>query len=518
MCVKDGGAIKIKDVADGCSITREPEPQCSNKRRLTRLQPSIPGLWAPYTHRDCTHNEYVSIRNRVIGKVPEPTKKGLSSLRYEARVIGRQLPEIAPMTREKFCEHYSGKRRTRYERACLDLEKRPLELPRDARISAFVKAEKMNPTAKVNPDPRMIQARNARYNIEVGVYLKPIEHHLYRLKTHRGTPMLAKGRDAIQKGRDVAEKWGLFTNPVAVSFDGSRWDQHIDREVLKIEHSVYLRCHSDPVFARLLREQLDNKCTTLGGWRYKAKGKRMSGDMNTALGNCLLMCLMVMAYFRELGIDYDFYDDGDDVLVFFEREHLEKVQSTCHEAYLQFGQEVKVENIAYSLEQIEFCQTRPVKDNTGEYVMVANWRKVVSHSASDTRYWADASRADMAYSVGQCLLALYPGMPILQNYAQALCRGGGKLSPGLYDTDWVFKFGMKGARKALGTLSPEPTTAETRASFEKAFGVPIEQQLTLEAMLDKWEIPTGLEDVGCEVSEGWVWDYALGHVPTAWEW
>lgn len=171
----------------------EPELQCGTRRKLTRMFPSIPGLWATYSHRNCTCNEFIAMRNRVLGRVPEPTRKGLSMLRAEARRIGRQLPSTPTMSVSSFVNHYSGKRRTRYEQAAKDLKARPLTLPRDAEISAFVKSEKFNPGGKVNPDPRMIQARNARYNIAVGVYLKPIEHELYRMKSERtGLPFLRR--------------------------------------------------------------------------------------------------------------------------------------------------------------------------------------------------------------------------------------------------------------------------------------------------------------------------------------
>lgn len=459
------------------------------------------------------------MRNRVLGRVPEPTRKGLSMLRAEARRIGRQLPSTPTMSVSSFVNHYSGKRRTRYEQAAKDLKARPLTLPRDAEISAFVKSEKFNPGGKVNPDPRMIQARNARYNIAVGVYLKPIEHELYRMKSERtGLPLLAKGLCPRRRGEVIAEIWHSFQQPCAVSLDGSRWDQHIDIEVLKVEHEVYRHCNNDPYFAELLSQQLYNNCKTFGGWRYKAKGKRMSGDMNTALGNCLLMVLMARAYFQSIEVEAEIFDDGDDVLVFFESANLPKVKETVTDCFLQFGQEVKVENIANRLEDIVFCQSSPIKVGAG-YMMVADWRKIISQSTSGTRFWSETkTRADMAYSVGQCLLALYPGVPIIQSYAVRLCAFGGKINPAIYDTDWLWKIRPLGSRVTLGELGPEPITPETRNSFAAAYKVPQEQQMLLERMLDHWTLPLELEDYGDEVYGEWQWEYPLNATPTPWEW
>jgi len=248
-------------------------------------------------------------------------------------------------------------------------------------------------------------------------------------------------------------------------------------------------------------------------------GRRMSGDMNTALGNCLLMVLMVRAFMREQNIHGEIFDDGDDVLVFFEEKFLDQVLRTCHDTFLGFGQEVKVENVAHRLEDIVFCQSSPVIDNSGKYAMVANWKKIISQSASGTRYWQEEkTRADMGYSVGQCLLALYAGMPIIQTYAQRLCASGGVLNPEIYNTDWVFKLGREGERRELGTLAPEPITTATRESFWKAYGIDPTQQVMLEDMLDDWTLTTGTQDQPPEVLPGWALEYAPGMGPTAWEW
>lgn len=521
VCTKQAGTIKLKPVRDGCRIIRSPEQQCTTKRQLTRMIPSLPGTWVTYTHKNCSHNEEVAIRNRVIGDVPQPTKEGLSMLEAEARKIGQKIPKTSQMTHESFVNTYTGKRRQRYQHAVDDLAVRPLELPRDARISAFVKSEKFSSAGKKNPDPRLIQARNARYNTSVGIYLKPIEHHLYRLKSERtGLPLLAKGLCPKRRGEVIAQIWETFDEPVAVSFDGHRWDQHVAKEVLEIEHLVYLMSNNCSVFAKLLKAQLVNICRTQCGFWYKVLGGRMSGDMNTALGNCLLMIIMCFAYLNSLQIKFEVLDDGDDVLVFFERRHLKKVIETCHAAFLSFGQEVKVENIAFKLEDIIFCQARPVRIGDS-WVMVADWRKIISQSTCGTRFWHEPkTRVDMAYSVGQCLLALYPGVPLIQTYAQQLCSFGGKMNPAIHDTDWMWKVKPTGTRRLLGTLCPEPITAASRDSFHKAYGVDALEQMLLEDMIRKWKVPTGeasasdLNEVGGE----WEWDYHPRSLPTPWEW
>jgi hypothetical protein len=66
-----------------------------------------------------------------------------------------------------------------YQRAVDSLRSEPVRRD-DARIKPFVKAEKINVSKKPDPCPRLIQPRSPRYNVEVGVYLKPLERLVYR--------------------------------------------------------------------------------------------------------------------------------------------------------------------------------------------------------------------------------------------------------------------------------------------------------------------------------------------------
>lgn len=421
------------------------------------------------------------------------------------------------MTSENFVKHYSGRSRKRYEQAVDSLDRFPLDVKTESGIKAFVKAEKFNPSAKVNPDPRMIQARSPRFNVELGKYLKPMEHHLYRLRSPKGLPLLGKGLSMQERGRVLKKIWDSYSNPCCVSLDGSRWDQHVSAGVLQVEHRVYLRMNNDRYLAELLAQQVNNRCVTARGWKYKTYGKRMSGDMNTALGNCLLMCIMVRAFLKEINIEGDIFDDGDDVLLIFDREHLQTILDSAPSIFLEFGQEIKVENISTTFENIEWCQGRPVLGLDGTYQMCANWRKVISQSAAGMRYWDEGrARFDMAYSVGQCLMSLYPGIPVLGRFADRLCRRG-KLNRNIYDSDWIYKLGRDSDRQ-LGHLTYQVPSIETRSSFSRAWGIDEVDQLHLEQELEDWEVGEGTTQVPLEVAGDWDWSYHPGTDPTDRDW
>lgn len=157
-----------------------------------------------------------------------------------------------PITREQFLGYYSGRRQQVYANAVKSLEERPLTEGDFGVKKAFVKAEKINFTAKPDPAPRVIQPRDPRYNVEVGVYLRPLEHHIYRaIGEVYGGPTVMKGYSAEGVAQAMRDMWDQFSEPVAVGLDASRFDQHVRPEMLEWEHSVYTQCFDQASRRRL---------------------------------------------------------------------------------------------------------------------------------------------------------------------------------------------------------------------------------------------------------------------------
>jgi len=241
----------------------------------------------------------------------------------------------------------------------------------------------------------------------------------------------------------------------------------------------------------------------------------MSGDMNTALGNCVLMIIMVWAALKKLNISsYEIFDDGDDCLIIIEDSDLETLLAGLGPIFLSFGQEIKIENVAREFGLIEWCQTRPVIGLDGQYQMCANWRKTLSQACAGTHYWDTRKGADMSFSVGQCILAVYPSMPILWKFSQRLCSIG-SMHNDLINLDWIFKLVRTEGGKQLGQLEAAPPTLEMRTSFKTAWGIDEIEQLRIEQSLEKWH-PCGAPPVLCgnPVSKDWEFNYPPGLCPT----
>jgi len=395
--------------------------------------------------------------------------------------------EVPALTREEFVASYKGRQNARYQRALDSLYSCPLQ-GRDARVATFVKAEKINFTDKPDPAPRVIQPRDPRFNVEFGKFIKPMEHKIYRaLGRLYKYPCVAKGFNAYETGNIMAQKWALFKTPVGVGLDASRFDQHVSREALKWTHRYYRRYCRSPEFAGLCSMMLDNvgfASAKDGAIKYRISRGRMSGDMDTALGNCVLMVAMCYSYCTDKGIRHELFDNGDDVVIIMEGDDLAKFSDGLVEWFAELGFKMKVERPVHTLEQLEFCQTHPVFDG-------AQWRMVRGINALSKDLVCVKGPDEFlpwVYAIGECGLALTDGIPVfaeLYHYMQRIGRKS-RISHHHQFT------GMGMARLAYRMqYTGKPITEEARYSFYLAFGITPDMQTALEDMYRSLGTPAG---------------------------
>lgn len=408
---------------------------------------------------------------------PTPTKGAFERLKTFRTKVTSRMPLVPMFTTEEFLDCYSGRRRRRYEMAAESLEALPLQRS-DAGVSTFVKCEKTNFTTKQDPAPRVIQPRSARYNLSVGRYLKPLEHGLFRaIDGVFKHPTVAKGKNALERGQMVVDAWGSFRDPVAIGLDASRFDQHCSRRSLRYEHGFYLKLfQNDSELGQLLGLQLVNRGygrSADGVVKYSVSGCRMSGDMNTSMGNVILMCAMMWQFFRDHHIKARLVNDGDDCVVIAERSDATVLENTAVEWFREFGFTMKIESRAEVLEEIDFCQSRPVYSSRG-WVMCRDPRVVLTKDLHVSRRLMTRQQVgEHASAVGQCGLALAGDIPILGEFYRTLsltCKSANLAVEGT---------GMERLASGLHPCYRIPTTL-TRVSFWRAFGIPPEVQEVLE--------------------------------------
>lgn len=473
---------------------------CESRRRLVRIVPPIYGLWHCYTHSSCVCNDVISAVNRVVGEVPLPTRAGVRMVRDAIKKLWHPR-QLAPLNLVDSLATFKGSKNKLYTKAYESLLVEPLR-EKDGRIKSFVKAEKFNSEDKVNPDPRMIQARDPRYNLHLACYLRGIEKELYGLKID-GLPVIVKCKNPRERADLLMQKWALMDDAVCVSLDCSRWDKHVDKQMLDLEHEFYMSWYvGDDMLRRLLQMQRKNVCVTSNGVKYTVDGGRMSGDMNTASGNCLLAVADIVAAMKRLCIRrYQVICDGDDLLLLVNRSDLARVKAELPGVYLLLGQELKVENVAYELQDVIFCQSKMTYGADG-WTFARNWRKVLSQSCCGTKHWNDPNVVPGMFGVlGDCEMALSRGIPILQAFAEALRRnsGGARMSLSHLDSSYQYRISSYGLSD-IKRLMPAEITAKARFEFERTWGVDPSTQMAIEEHLKAWAPGIVCRDVPIELT------------------
>jgi hypothetical protein len=424
-------------------------------------------------------------RSGKLESTPKPTPGAFSQLSRFRRALTPHLAKTTRMTTEQFLGFYSGRKLERYQRAAESLALFPIR-EKDAWLSTFVKAEKLNITAKPDPAPRVIQPRDPRYNVELGRYLRHAEELLFKAidKTFGGRTIF-KGISSDTAGREMAAMWQSFSKPIGIGMDASRFDQHISKEALEFEHSMWVSMFPESQrkhLKRLLSWQINNRglarCPD-GEIRYRVQGCRMSGDMNTSSGNCYIMCASVYSWCVKQGLKkFRLANNGDDCMVIIEADDELKFREGLIDYYRMLGFTMKVEETVHDLEKVEFCQTRPilVGDN---YRMVRNLHASMSkdlHSLNDLA--SDVARSQWVDAVGKGGRVMNDGVPVLKSFFKQFptgikAHGNSDLAEALRE-QWKYKFSRECKFEDL-----EPTP-ESRYSFWLAFGITPDEQIALE--------------------------------------
>ncbi len=415
------------------------------------------------------------------------------------RLLVPNLPMTTPLSPRQFAETFRGAKRRIYDEAVESLLRRSVT-QLDSHVKVFVKYEKTDYTRKADPVPRVISPRDPRYNVEVGCFLRPIEERIFESLTHlfEGHKTVFKGMNAADSGRKMFDLWDSFKRPVAIGLDASRFDQHVSKQALEWEHQIYPLCFPKPYrkrLERLLSWQVKNTCrgyTEDGKLKYTKIGGRMSGDMNTSLGNCILMCSMIKQYSLDRGVRTLLANNGDDCVVFMEADDLDRFSEGLDEWFRRLGFNMTVEPPCYTFEEIEFCQTHPiyVGPNHNDYLMVRHPKWAIAKDTmcingfqNNKQYlaWLDA--------VGTGGLAMTGGVPIFQDFYRTYCKYGSRGKTHYHAQSWGVRSLQKNMNRSYGEILPE-----TRASFYWAFGVTPDEQLVMEDFYRRVQLDSTYRD------------------------
>jgi len=305
----------------------------------------------------CPTNEKLALTRRFLREVPEVY---LRDQFQEAFAYFHDLVrQLKPMTPERLLDCYSGVKRRRYASAYEHLLNNPLE-KKHFLIQSFAKKER---TKDISGYPRMVHHISYEAMFELLRYIKPIEQKFYKIRIDinglrcAGTSV-AKGLNGVQRFKLIQRKLSRFKNPCILSLDCSSFELHVAREYLLDENQLFSAFYKyDKYFEEMLSYMVDHRGFTQCGHKWSKKGGRVSGIPHTALGNtlCMLVAIVQLAY-NLPRLELDVLSDGDDTLLFMERDTLDLRVLVEH--FHTLGHELRVDKVSYSLEDVLFCQHR----------------------------------------------------------------------------------------------------------------------------------------------------------------
>jgi len=464
---------------DGCSTELRADyyghPPSRKLVRIVDIPESLKreyGVWD-----NCSCNQLVSLTNRHMfdDTSCHITPVGLSGLERALSAIDTEIGSLVPCSYEYVIAHRTGARRKKYQQAYDSLRRNALN-PKDAIVHMFVKAEKVDADEVETKDPRGIQFRSTRFNLEYARYYHPYEQALYNARGRDGKRVIVKGLNNHQRAQLARDKWECFTDPVALELDMSRFDGHVGVDHLRACHRHVQKSFGNPRHLAYIQHfQINNTGFACRGCRYKSRGSRMSGDQDTGGGNSHLTWAMLDAWMDHLGIaKYSLIVDGDDSLAFIERSDLGKLDGgEFIRENLGMQPKLKVTTV---FEDIEFCQSHPVLTHWG-WRFVRYPDRAVSKDACTVVNYPLAVYPKLLRAIGDCELSLNLGVPVLQAYAMYLRRASDKKIK--LEDDLSFR-----AKKEYHAKGPIQIGIEARASFEQAFKISVSEQLELEAWFD----------------------------------
>lgn len=476
----------------------------------TYALPKIRQVYIPFAHCQCLCNEVLAVSNRVLAPSVLPMVGGLAflALQHATDWMLDRLPMVPTWTLEAVVASAKAIKKRRYQTALETLAVRPLSR-KDAKIKGFTKREKIDPLAKVNPDPRMIMYRSPRFTLSFLTYVHPLEQMLFN---QRGdgvdSPyglLFAKFSDGDKRAREIVNKYNFIHQRnggcVVFNLDVSRYDMHLSREVQRatdmrlFDEKLYCK-RRDYGFIRNVIWFFIDQLATKNGLRASGMFGRKSGEGNTSLGNSFAMLMALVAFMVTIvqakWDQWTDFDDGDDCLLFIAPQLERLITDHIRAFFAELGLDLKLENRTTMIEKILFCQCQPVQVRPDEWRMIRNPFRVMSRGTTVLYGGADPKiRLSHCYSVGKCELALNNGVPVLQEYALALVRNGnGGRMLARADAEYEHRY------VKLSESFERPVVWVARDSFYRAFDIDPEEQLQLEAQLIAWKfdpetLPTG---------------------------
>lgn len=354
---------------------------------------------------------------------------------------------------------------------------------KDCKVKAFVKDE-FYPEIKHS---RGIYSRTDRFKVEVGPIFRAIEREIFK---HPAFIKKIPIADRPKYIRDLLEVEGARYGAA----DYTAFESHFVADLMQnVEFVVYRymtkahACHQE--FSKLLDNVLagDNVCV-FKNFHVLLNATRMSGEMNTSLGNGITNLIMLNFLFSKIGVkEVKAVVEGDDSLF----SHLAGRCPTV-EMYKEYGFTIKMENTD-DLSEASFCGL--IFDRNDLINITDPVDALVTFGWAGKFYCRSNFRTRM--KLLRCKSLSYahqfPGCPILASLAKAGLRITRSFDirhfvendRGMcqWDRD---KLRAAIERHSIVGVPDLPIPINTRLLMHRVFGITPEEQINVENYLDSY--------------------------------
>lgn len=409
-----------------------------------------------------------SLKKRLLRSLPKPDPKWLEGLlRFTQKFCEDYIDEVSPMSFDDWLEGLSfpQERKNQLIAAREALRGGRPKKRTCKKIKAFMKTE-FYPSFKHG---RMINSRVDEFKVFSGPFFKAIEKEVYALPWFiKHVPVPA--RPALIKALRKAGRRYFITD--FTSFEAS----FIPEVMEAMECVLYRHCLKRTEDGQFICDVImgKNKLKLRNGVKAQLRGRRMSGDMCTSLGNGFSN-LMLALYINEVNggtIDsIEGYVEGDDGIFAMERP-------LCKDDYAKLGFDIKITEIGdpctgtvdSSFCGLIFSDSGEILRNPYKFLQGFGW----------TSSFIDANPTIMDQLLrAKALSAIYetPQCPIIGE----LARLGLKFTRGVIPR--FVNDGYHSVPSDEMAIPPFSPSSDTRQLFQEVYGVGLQQQLHIEELI-----------------------------------
>lgn len=451
----------VKFTPTTCKINRRTYPHVSfTSQRFQQVA---------WTHNGCLCNEIIALQYRHQVATPPVLDEIDKNIFLE--LLKNNPIQLHPWKKWRVINTYQGAWKHKYMAAKEKLDNFGWS-DSYAIINLFTKDDlELDSPLKA---PRAIQYRHPCFMLQHGTFIKPIEKWFYSLKDEYDTRIVGKA-DSFTLANDLIQKSLQFSDPVFLLLDASKFDSCVDIKWLKYTHWCYQKLFKsgNKMLRKLCQLTIINRGRSRRGIRYRTSGTRMSGDMDTGLGNSIIMWTLLKGFLLHLQIKGSIYVNGDDSVVVIERRNLSKTKDMAY--FKRFGFNMKYE-VATSLSEVEFCQARLLETDYG-FTMARNPARIIGKMGWSTASYGARKVRSHVHTLGLCERAASWGVPIASSIATAFIEATPWAKFRVLNT-WLREY-YASMQKWWKQGAPV-ISMQTRVNYENTWGITVAEQIAFE--------------------------------------